>query len=433
MTTHRHMRAILLLVLSTGAAAAQPARDPFDAHRTLIMHDLTTLVVRLESIEPGQVVVTDDRGLRRTIPSADLLALYDHAPRWRAELTELPTLSLVDGQRFRAMLVGPSGDGESVRMAHALLGPILVPLDRVISLAQAGADVPETPPSGEDVITLTNADVLAGFVLSIGDETTLELADGRIQTLDAGTIAAMRIANDPVAPAGAMLWLSDGSAFVVRSIRSPDRGAILVVPELAGTVESESDDAEVSRAAAPLTPPIGIGQVVAWTPDASRFVPLATLAMTRIEPIAPRVWTDPPRIGNDGGASAGGAGASAGARMGVARAALGAGEIAFHGPSLVEWAMPPRATGFITTLTLPESSHDWGDCEVVIHTRDGAGTRVERWRGRLNADTPRHDVAISLGERAAALIVTVEPGVYGAVQDTPVLTTPLIRLGAAAD
>lgn len=415
--SHRPAKLGALFVALLAAAPSSSAQDEGgDARRTLILRDLSSIVAQVESITDASVVVVDDRGLRRTIDSSELLALYDAQPRWRPELGDALMLSLVDGQRVRGMLGGAGmgaghagGGGEVVRLMHPILGPISAPLDRVWSLSRAGVPVPSAPASGEDVAVLTNNDVVLGFVVRVGPETVIELPDGRSQSVEAEAIASMRIANERVSAAGPMLWLSDGSAVGTRSVRAPERGAILIDPALAWPIDSESDDERLL----PMIPPVGIGQVVGWTPDASRFVALGALPMTSVEPVPPRVWSDPPEIGDP------------------FRAALSAPDVGFAGPCRVEWSLPANADGFTSVVVLPESAHDWGDCELVVYTSDGAGVRTERWRARLNAESPRHQIALELTSEARSIGIVVEPGAYGGVQDTPVLASPLIRLGVS--
>lgn len=408
--THTPAKLGALIVALLATASRSSAQDEGnDARRTLILRDLSSISAQVESITDEAVVVVDDRGLRRTITSPELLVLYDTQPRWRPDLGNALMLSLVDGQRVRGTLGGVRDGEEVVRLMHPILGPIGAPLDRVWSLSRAGVPVPSAPASGEDVAVLTNNDVVVGFVVQIGTETLLELPDGRSQSVDASAIASMRIANERVASSGPMLWLSDGSALATRSVRGPERGAILIDPALAFPIDSESDDDRLL----PMIPPVGIGQVVGWTPDASRFVALGALPMTRVEPVPPRVWSDPPQIGDP------------------LRAALSAPDVSFPGPCRVEWSLPAGADGFTSVVVLPESAQDWGDCEFVVHTSDRAGVRTERWRARLNAENPRHQIALKLTDDARVLGITVEPGAYGGVQDTPILASPLIRMGVA--
>ncbi len=394
--------------------------SPEGPRRILLGADLSRTVVSIERLDGASVGVVDERGVRRTVESKDILAIY-------GELAARPLVSegslaigLADGQRIIGRLGAIEGDQESIRIVHPLLGELRVALDQTLWITNADAPAPSAAVS-EDTVVLANGDLLTGFVVGFvparrdtgtSVEAIVENSAGATQQLAIERVSTLIIANPTVAPRGARVWLADGSSVGMREVSAAGAGMVQFVPELGEAAQTEADPTEDAMPHAPPARGMAIvDHVVGWMPDAGRLVALADARVLSVQPVEPRPWTDQPRFGD------------------ATRSPLGAPDIRFPGPARVEWELPDRTDGLACVVTMPEAYRDWGDCEVVILTAaaSGGGWR-ERWRGHVNAAQPSLPVALDLADQPRRLLVAVEPGAFGPVQDRPTLVTPVLRI-----
>lgn len=399
---------------------------PDGARRVLIGADLSRQSVVVDRIDAASIGVVDARGVRRTVAARDVLALYAESIPRRISVEGARAVGLVDGQVLLGTLGATGGDSESLLVRHPVLGDMRVTLDQTLWIA--GQDAPAmAATTGDDTIVLANGDLLSGFVGGIVRRAdgsagiAFETASGATQEIGMESMLSMLIANSVEAPDGPRVWLADGTSVALHEIvptSDADAGMLRVKPVLGveradagrategGPTEQEASGSEMRAADGSLV----LEHVVGWMPDAGRMVALAVLEVVSVEPALPRPWTEGPTFGD------------------AARSALGAPDVLLPGPSRIEWALPAGADGLSCVVVLPEAYRDWGDCEVVILAGDGALT--ERWRGRVNAEIPTLPVALELADKPRRLIVAVEPGAFGPVQDRPTLVTPLVRIGA---
>lgn len=388
--------AIILGVVGGASGLAGP-------ERTVLLGDLTRVRATVERIGPNGVTMRDERGRERVVARGDVLAVLDESPRWREPETTATLVTLTDGQAVTGTLLEPAPGEEAVRIAHPLFGVVRVALDDLMAVERPGRRAPEGD-GGNDAALLLNGDVLGGFVTRIGPAVEIEIGS-ETRTLALETIGAVRIANEPAPMRGAMAWLADETALRLASVTAGAPGVVGLVPELvvAGPSESDADGTEGSGS-------IAIERLVAWTPDAARIVPLARAPIARVEPGAGRTWTERPVVQD------------------ARRAALGAATIDLPGPCAVTWTLPPNVDGVSCVVELPQAYWDWGDCEVVISASGTDGREAGAWRGRLNAETPRREVALELPRGTRELTVAVEAGELGPVQDMPRLVGAVLRV-----
>lgn len=413
---------------------------PEGSKRVLIGADLSRQSVVIDRIDAASIGVVDARGVRRTVAARDVLAVYAESIPRRIAVEGARAVGLVDGQVLLGTLGAVGGDADSLLVRHPVLGDMRIALDQTLWIA--GADAPAmAATTGDDAIVLANGDLLTGFVGGIvrradgGISVEFEGASGATQLLGMESMLSMLIANGIEAPLGPRVWLADGTSVALREIvpaSGADAGILRVKPVLGvertdtGRV-TESEPTEDTLAGTEALSPHGtlvLEHVIGWMPDAGRMVALAGLKVMSVEPVPPRPWTEGPMFGD------------------AARSALGAPDVLLPGPSRIEWELPAGADGLSCEVMLPEAYRDWGDCEVVILTGGGAGggtgggagsasgPLTERWRGRVNAENPTLPVALEMTDRPRRLIVAVEPGAFGPVQDRPTLVTPLIRVSA---
>lgn len=403
---------------------------PEGARRVLIGADLSRQSVMIDRIDAESIGIVDARGVRRSVPSGDVLAMYvERMPR-RVTLDGARAVGLTDGQMLVGGVGSIVGDADAMLVRHPVLGEMRVSLDQTMWIT--GADAPAlTPATGDDTVVLANGDLLTGFVGGIvraeDGSAAVEFEPVAGPPIEVGleNVLSVVIANNAEPARGPRIWLADGSSVALREIAAAnggDAGLVRVSPVLAversgEPAATEGGQAEVSADATTLAAPgsLVLDHVVGWMPEAGRLVALAGLNVLSVEPTAPRPWTEGPVFGD------------------AARSALGAADVLLPGPSRIEWELPVGADGLSCVVTLPEAYRDWGDCEVVILAAGGAGdgAMTERWRGRVNAENPTLPVAIEMADRPTRLIVAVEPGAFGPVQDRPTLVTPLVRVASS--
>lgn len=390
--------------LSVLLALAGEADGP---RRTLIGRDLTRTEYVVESLDGAGVHVRDARGARRVIPQGDVLGLFE--PGRTRLVPDAPVLTLVDGQRLIGAIGATEAGSEDVTIAHPVLGTIVVPLDEVLWLAMPGMPAPGRS-AGGDTVLLANGDVVRGFVTEIGALVRIEDESGNERAIEMDAVASVLVENEPRPRAGSMFWMADGSVISVSMPSAPEPGLVTVEPILSAAAKVGASEAEQRSSPATAI----LENVIGWVPDASRLAPLSGLDLVRVEPLSPRPWTDPPRLDDRGAGTLGGV------------------DVLMPGPCVAVWTLPVGADGFTCDLVLPEAFRDWGDCVVRIGASPGADGSAAKdlWRGRLNAETPAATVSVDLATGSRTLVVTVEPGELGPVQDRPTIASAFVRVGA---
>jgi hypothetical protein len=119
--------------------------------------------------------------------------------------------------------------------------------------------------------------------------------------------------------------------------------------------------------------------------------------------------------------------------------ALGAADIELPGPMSAEWMLPPGASHVSIRLELPESARVFGDCVVRVEVVGDEASGVEH---RLSSASPSAMVRLALGaatgpvpsaEGVRRLVVRVEAGERGGIQDRVVIRRGLVLVDSAQD
>ncbi|QYK48111.1 MAG: hypothetical protein KF838_15130 [Phycisphaeraceae bacterium] len=405
--------------LSLIIAALSLFSGPDPASRTLVGADLSRQTVTPERLELSGMSYVDGAGVRRSAPASQILAVYAASGTRVAPVDGLRAVVTSDGQRLVGMVEHVEGDEETIAVVHPTLGRLHVALDRVRSISEASEPSPMLTP-GDDTVILSNGDLLRGFVAGLapsaegdafagGSVLLIDLDTGSRRRLGLETVSVVLISNPQTAASGPRVWLSDGSAIGVREAVAAGPGLVRLTPIDGIRRETESEQGVTPGDGTGSGTTIVLDNVIGWMPDAKRLSPLASAKLIGVTPVEPRPWTDQPTIAD------------------AATATLGAPDILLPGPSSIEWELPEGTDGLSCEVVLPEAYRDWGDCEVVILAGD-AGRSTERWRGRLNAGTPTLAVRLEMADRPRCMVVRVDPGEFGAVQDRPTLIAPLLRI-----
>lgn len=435
------LAAPLALVVACGCALG--AGVP----RVLIDKELSVKNVDLLRLDDGVIVYDDAAGLRRTerwdrylglldaldaierpdqpevagpgaTGGADILARAFNRDVTIVTFDERWVLETVDGQR----LLGspePGGD-ESLRWRLGdadTTGPrpvVSVPLEQIDRLAPLRFGLPDERADGDDVLRLVNGDSVSGFVESIADTVRIDSSIGPVEA-PIGRVSLIDLANPPEPAEGIVIWLSDGSVTRAEQLRDgarPGMAHAVVIDRFTapGSAAAEINPSESEGGAGPESTPLRELAGVAF--DRGGYVPLSELEPESQRSLGDRRWFERADVGSGDWRP------------------MGAGDVRLPGPMEVRWVLPTGASRLAFDAELPARARLWGDCELVVllALTDGA-TPVELSRTALRGDAPEARVNVELAEPERArrrLIVRLEPGGYGTIQDEVLLRRPLI-------
>jgi len=338
-------------------------------------------------------------------------------------------IELADGQVFPGgPTMGAGFAADRVAWSARLWGAVLIDLEGVhrIVVNAKGAErlsreiAAAAERASEDRVVLINGDVLGGFVESVSGSVVRIDSGGEVRSLDLARVATIAVASPAARAAGARVWLSDGT--VARAALRAGTGGRIGVGfdgpwiERAGPSESSPrgvDEVGVDEVGVDT---IELDEIEALAFDASRLVALGSLT-ARVEKTTTRRWTPPLVVGTARGV------------------ALGAPDIELPGPMTAEWVLPAGASHVSMRLELPESARVFGDCVVRVEIAGDDASAVEH---RLTKESPSAAVRLAVGparsaDEARRLVVRVEAGERGGIQDRVVLRRGLVLLGPAQD
>ncbi len=305
-------------------------------------------------------------------------------------------VDLVTGERIVGEPAELASDGDSVAWRRRDFGTLRLSLENVLRIVppvdSAGARaLPEAPdePMISDRVTLLNGDALHGFVVSIGEDVTVELESGAAASAALDLVAEIRLANPRGSASGMTLWLADGSVLSAAS---------------ATTLPGERVEIELTTGEVATIP---IGDLLAASFAAERIRALGAMRPESVRIPADRRWSPPLRSVPEAGA--------------IAIAPLFASDVIVPGPMTLRWSMPEGAVRLGLTAELPEASLPWGDCELVIREGGRELARERLWRERRVAE-------IRVDLSGGPLEIEVDAGRYGPVGDVVRLRAPLLGI-----
>lgn len=376
----RSVSTCLLCSLSAGAIAADPlAAVVIDAR--LDRHALT-----LDRIEGGVAIFSPDAA-----PSGDLLAIVLTSHERPPERVSPPgVVRLADGRRWvGALSTRPSDDPDLLAWAHPEFGRMLIALEDMSGVTMPGSRPVGLASTDEDMVAFINGDVASGFVVSIGDVVELE-SGGDVSRTPAAFVAEIAVASEPARATGPRLVLADGS--IIDAVGLELTGGVARIDRV--WAETPSEEAGT----------IPASQVLAYLPDASRIVSLASLDVVASRPLGTGLVQRRPETRGSG-------------------SVLGLDDVLLPGVMVASWALPDGAARLAADVELPRASLGWGDCELAIVV-DG----VELSRVRLHAQSPSARIACDLPENPQRLTIRLEPGENGPIRDQVLIRQPVIRI-----
>jgi hypothetical protein len=391
-----------------------------DGIRRLILdRQLNATEVSVTSIDGGEVRWVDSAGRPRARSIRELLAVIDPeggllpegVRRQVVESLGAPLVETTDGQRLLARL-GETDTDDQIELTLVGGQRVRVSVEDIASVTSPRAvfgSPPSPAPDGQaidDVVELTNGDVVSGFVASLGTHVSIEV-EGRAQQIPLADVARVRLANPRRAGSGTRVWLDDGTILGAGPITSA--GEALITFDLTlGRPSGAGSEADLETSVrVPLSRVAGI----VFDAGSSGVRPLASMRPEAYAPTGDRRWTPAPITG-DG-----------------SQAVLGAATIELPGPMRVRWALPEGARRLAGVATLGETPGPWADCSVSVLLSAG-GETIELARARLRPS--QGDLAFNvelpdaLAGEARSLEVRVDAGAYGPIQDRVLLERVLL-------
>ena len=386
----RHVFAAVLLVLTiAGSALGRTAA-------TVVGHDLRPRQITVQNLRNGVLGYFGSDRQYRTAPISEHLRIsLEHEPTSptpaERDTDSTKILELTDGQRFRGHFHPDVGTGQVLRWRHAELGEIDVDLERVRAIRPYDA-ARAASYGGTDRATLTNGDVLLGFVTELTDDGLAMAVQGRTDPIVIGVeqLAWLELANPPTPRRrdADMLHLADGSCV------------------FAEAVAIEADGLSFSPSQ--------------WSSRTMLDLPLASLV--RIDPFAANAELVDL-------ASLQGTVTDGGKVFGLAwppGRADGA-DVLLHAPVTIQYALPRGTQRLAATAVLatePGASNELADFIVTVAV-DGQDI------GSYHISAAQPTASINLLSAGSVLTIRLDPGINGPVMDRLRLVEPMLLVHPA--
>lgn len=423
LTTSRFISCMTAFAAALGCVAAAPA--DIGVSRVLVDTELGQRTVRVLSLD-GDGVRFVHRGDPGAAAFADLLAVLPGdgarvSDRWwppEAILSGYPAVvQLADGQRLIGYVMPSlSADGaaipDAIDIAYGSAPALRVPLELIARMI-FGPDALNTPAAGalqDDTVLLRNGDRVDGFVVSIGDAVEIEQTSGTVASLPMTSVSEIRLANPFEPTDSAMFWLADGT-IISGTLIGDTPGDARLRPTLTVTGGDSSMPIESTIAIKP-------SDLLAAVLKPGRSIGLSGLALLEERPAGDRRWTPPITHAHDDG---------------FVPQPLGA-DIELPGPVRAAWALPAGATRFRCTAALGGADSawvgPWADCVVRVGIATGNAEPTILAEHRLRPGNTSAEILVDLpAGDATRLVIELDPGDNGPIQDRVTLRQPTVLLG----
>lgn len=331
-------------------------------------------------------------------------------------------VELTDSQRI-VLDILPGDDPEVLTGTALGLGPARIPLERVTRIARAGAPWRATVPT-EDLVLLLNGDRLSGFVLGVGGVgravgVEIETASGAIASVPLDRVAEIRLANPPAAPDARTLFVTDdlGITLAASTLTAIGSGEFRLTTSPVGLgVDSGGEEAiTYERPRARLLGLRSIGGSLTGGPSGGSsgrsVLALGTVSPASVTPTGDRRWTPPPEAPGD------------------TSPVMALGDVTMPAPAEAVYFLGRGVNASRVACTVRAMAPGaWTDCVARVEAELADGARVVLGEHRLTQENPGAEINAELPAGTRAIVLVVDPGRYGAVQDGVVFASPRVLL-----
>lgn len=391
--------ATVAMLGSSPVTLAQKGASDAPVSRVMIDRSLSRSSIRVTGYTGASVTYVLGEawpgGSVRTKQFADVAAIIGVGERMEPARAGTSLVELVDGTRLLGSLEQPIEGARAAEsgIAHATaIGDVPFDLDHLSRIVfDATAEVTPIAPGDADVIELANGDRMEGLVATLWPLVVEDAADASKKTeLTPDRVRQIVMSNKRRESGLSRVWLRDGSIVNVSSFVKGEGGS------LAG-------EAHVDGAQGVFRLSVGADRVLALVMSGTKLAALSEIPVSTYRPGAGRRWTPGPSV--VGGAMGG---------------ALG-GDIELCGPLTAEWELPKGSARFSAGVELSPGARSLGACTLVVE-----------WRGReiakvaLSDETPSGQIIAPLEGGEGKLVVRIESGIRGPVQNTVLLRQALV-------
>ncbi|MFG0306970.1 MAG: hypothetical protein ACF8Q5_12240 [Phycisphaerales bacterium JB040] len=395
----RPPQCVLLLSWGVGALASGGLAQTDVGEFHVLSVELESHTGRARSLSTDGIVLLDELDLPRLRPWSEVLvALRPRRDGFSPPAQIVPTPELVgwavlaDGQRHRVWPTPPESANPDVLDVTLQDGTQWgIPLEHLRALVffdSPGTDGPRL----DDTVRLANGDAISGFIETIASDV---IVDSTRVPLD--RVASISLANPPEPATHTLVDLADGTVLAAGAIAPADAGRVAISVVLAGP------EGETSQPTIHVNPE----DILAVRPanPSARLLPMASLPLIEVTPLAGRRWSPDPEVSPD-------------------RAPAALRPIAYPGPMEAVYQLPPGATHFHARATLDRAQ--WADVTVRLLVETPGGDRTPLAQAPLDQDRPEAALIARIPDNAVRLVLRIEPGDRGPIQDRVTLTDALL-------
>lgn len=401
---------ICTLALLTASTPAQSIKGGW----VVCTRDLQLRETLIDRADENELMLLNSYGIRSVVAIDQVLFMVRSEsiePVTQAEIVGAPLqerspvrlITLTDGQAIRGSILEsdlPEELALQLIAGKSVHGEAHIPLEQVLRIQDQDAATPQVE-LRDDLLIAHNGDRFEGFIESIGPSVRMSLGNGSEIEIEAERLASMHIANDTQRVEGIYLTFSDREQLRVMGFEVSPSRSIRARVDTDSLGLADTGNNEWRFDADSLT---GLRVL----DEQAEVLPLSTLEPIGVEPMGDRVWTQRPTVINEN--------AGHPALMGLD----------LHSPVRISYALPGSATRFACVLEAPIER--WTDCVARVMAVTPSGTR-NLAEHRLNDKSPRAELNLQLPRNTETLVIEIDPGEYGPIQDRVLMLRPRVLIG----
>lgn len=410
MTRHTPISVFMLALLST-TSLGQTLRGAW----VVCTRDLKLRESLIDHADERELVLLSEYGIRSRVAMSDVLFMVQSETQDApvAEIVGAPLperspvrlVTLIDAQVVRGTIIEPELPEQlafTLIAGRSTRGQARIPIGRVRRIADVQA-----PPVSNDAASLRDdtlitrtGDEIVGFIESIGPMTRVSLRDGSELEIETSRLSEVHFANERENTPGIYLTMNDHETLRAGVFEYDNQQPITIdVDTTALGLDDTGNSTWIFD-----TNSLRSLQVI---DPALRVVGLGEIEPDRVEANGDRDWVPVPVL------------------LDRASAHPTLSSIDFPSPMRVSYTLPRGATRFACNIETPVQQ--WTDCvvRVIAQSNSGANTLLEQ---RFNSTSTTAELNMRLPIGATALIIEIDPGEHGPIQDRVLLHQPRLLI-----